>query len=77
MTEEMARQIHHIEEAVDSYIRAFIRVLLLRYYGLPMARVTSYSRSLPKEHLALEQKHFSTVEARAEYLNQQGVSEEQ
>ncbi len=79
-TKEIAHRVHHTEEAVDNYIRAFIRVLLLRYYGLPLAamiRVTGHSRSLLEEHLALAQKHFPTAEALAEYLNKQGVSKEE
>jgi len=79
-TKEIAHRIHPTEEAVDKDIRAFTRVLLLRYYGLQLAaiiRVTGHIRSLLEKNLALKQKHFSTAEALAEYLNQQGVSEKE
>lgn len=38
---------------------------------------TGCSRFLLKEHLALADKHFPTQESLAEYLNEQGVSEEE
>jgi len=79
-TKEIARRVYHKEESVDNYLRAFIRILLLRYYGLPptaMVRVTGHSHSLIGEHLALAEKYFPTQEALAEYLNSQGVSKEE
>lgn len=38
-TKEIGRRIYHIEEAVDSFIRTLIRILLLRYYNVPEAAI--------------------------------------
>jgi hypothetical protein len=75
-TQEISRRIYHTPEAVDNYLRLFERVLLLKYYKVPVAvlpRVTGYGRSLLQEHLELVEKHFPTEEALAEYLGQRGV----
>ena len=63
-------------EAVDSYLRLFDRVLILRYFGVPaqvMGRVTGHSNALIKEHLALAEKHFSDPDALKAYLTNRGV----
>lgn len=76
-THEIARRIYHTPEAVDSYLRLFDRVLLLRYFDLPesvMGRITGHSPALIKEHLALAHKHFPRHEDLATYLAQRGVS---
>ncbi|HAP32104.1 MAG TPA: hypothetical protein DCQ14_03515 [Firmicutes bacterium] len=75
-TQEISRRIYHTPEAVDNYLRLFERVLLLKYYQVPMSalpRVTGYGRSLLDEHLELVEKHFPTEDALAEYLGQRGV----
>lgn len=75
-TQEISRRIYHTPEAVDNYLRLFERVLLLKYYQVPISalpRVTGYGRSLLDEHLELVEKHFPTEEALAEYLGQRGV----
>lgn len=76
-THEIARRIYHTPEAVDSYLRLFDRVLLLRYFGVPdsvMGRITGHSPGLIKEHLALAQKHFPGRDDLERYLAQRGVS---
>ncbi len=75
-TQEISRRIYHTPEAVDNYLRLFERVLLLKYYQVPMSalpRVTGYGRSLLQEHLDLVEKHFPSEEMLAEYLGQRGV----
>ena len=75
-TQEISRRIYHTPEAVDNYLRLFERVLLLKYYGVPMSalpRVTGYGRSLLEEHLALVEKHFPTEDSLKEYLGQRGI----
>jgi len=65
-TQEIARRIYHTTEAVDAYLKAFERVLLLRYYQASisaMVRVTVHSQSLTSEHIALAEKHFPTTES--------------
>ncbi len=79
-TSDIAHRVFHSEVSVDNYISVFTGILLLHYHGVPlpaMMRSTGRSRSLLKEHLALADKHFPTQEALAEYLNEQGVSEEE
>ncbi|MGE5572607.1 MAG: DUF1670 domain-containing protein [Bacteroidota bacterium] len=75
-TQEIARRIYHTTEAVDAYLRAFERVLLLRYYRVPMSamvRITGHSQSLISEHIALAEKHLPTTESLAAYLTSRGV----
>ncbi|MEW5867496.1 MAG: DUF1670 domain-containing protein [Bacillota bacterium] len=75
-TQEIARRIYHTTEAVDAYLKAFERVLLLRYYRVPMSamvRITGHSQSLISEHIALAEKHFPTTESLAAYLTSRGV----
>ena len=75
-TQEIARRIYHSPEAVDQYLRAFDRVLVLRHFGLPvklMVQVTGHSMGLIEEHLALAEKHFPTREALIQYLTSRGV----
>jgi hypothetical protein len=75
-TQQIARRIYHTPEAVDQYLRAFDRVLMLRYYRVPknaMCRITGHSLQLVEEHLALADKHFPTEEALAGYLANRGV----
>lgn len=75
-TQEISRRIYHTPEAVDNYLRLFERVLLLKYYGVPMSalpRVTGYGRSLLEEYLALVEKHFPTEDSLEEYLGQRGI----
>jgi len=65
-TREIARRIYHTTEAVDAYLKAFERVLLLRYYQAStsaMVRVTGHGQSLISEHIALAEKHFPTAES--------------
>ena len=76
-TQEIARRIYHSPEAVDQYLRAFDRLLVLRHFGLPkklMVQVTGHSLSLIEEHLAIADKHFPTREALAQYLAGRGVA---
>lgn len=76
-TQEIARRIYHTPEAVDNYLRIFDRVLLLRYYKLPlsaMVRVTGHSQRLLEEHLALVEKHFSDEAALEVYLGKRGIT---
>ncbi|HHY48012.1 MAG TPA: DUF1670 domain-containing protein, partial [Firmicutes bacterium] len=76
-TQQIARRIYHSPEAVDQYLRAFERVLVLRHFGLPpklMAQVMGISLNLVEEHLALADKHFPTREALVQYLEGRGVS---
>lgn len=76
-TQQIARRIYHSPEAVDQYLRAFDRVLVLRHYGLPprlMAQVMGNSLSLIEEHLALADKHFPTREALVQYLASREVA---
>ncbi len=75
-TQEISQRIYHTPEAVDNYLRLFERVLLLKYYRVPVSalpRVTGYGRSLLQEHLDLVDKHFPTEETLTEYLGQRGV----
>ncbi|MEW6226537.1 MAG: DUF1670 domain-containing protein [Bacillota bacterium] len=79
-TQEIARRIYRSPEAVDQYLRAFDRLLVLRHFGLPkklMVQVTGHSLSLIEEHLALADKHFPTTEALTRYLTSRGVNLEE
>ncbi len=76
-TKEIARRIYHTEEAVDSYLKTFDKILILRHFKLPvsaMARVLGHGQTLINEHLALAEKHFPTPEALSEYLTGRGVA---
>jgi len=76
-TREIARRIYHTPEAVDAYLRTFDKLLILRYYGLPigaMVRVLGHGRKLIEEHLALADKHFPTADDLKAYLTGWGVS---
>lgn len=75
-TQEISRRIYHTPEAVDNYLRLFEKVLLLKYYGVPVSalpRVTGYSSRLLNEHLELVEKHFPTEEELVNYLGQRGI----
>lgn len=75
-TQEIARRIYHTPEAVDNYLRLFDRVLLLRYYHVPvsaMMRITGHSQGLLNEHLALVEKHFPDEEALVNYIDNRGI----
>ena len=75
-TQEIARRIYHTPEAVDNYLRQFDRVLLLKYYHVPvsaMLRITGYSPGLLEEHLALVEKHFPDEAALTAYLGKRGI----
>lgn len=79
-TKEIARRIYHTEEAVDNYLKVFIRTLLLVYHEVPKAAmicVTGHSRLLIEEHLALAEEHFPSKESLEEYLGSQGISREE
>jgi len=79
-TNEIARRICRTPEAVDSYIRTFQNVSLLKYHGFPeayMARVTGKSEALIREHLALIKKHFPTRDELARYLGQNNILSKQ
>ena len=74
--QEIARKIYHSPEAVDEYLKAFDRLLVLRHFGLPkklMVQVTGHILSLIEEHLAIADKHFPTAEALTQYLTSRGV----
>lgn len=76
-TQEIARRIYHTPEAVDNYLRIFDRVLLMRYYKLPlsaMVRVTGHSQRLLEEHLALAEKHFPDEATLEVYLGKRGIA---
>lgn len=75
-TQEIARRIYHTPEAVDNYLKLFDRVLLLRYYRVPvsaMMRITGHSQGLLNEHLALVDKHFPNEEALVNFINSRGI----
>lgn len=75
-TQEIARRIYHTPETVDNYLRLFDRVLLLRYYRVPvsaMMRITGHSAGLLEEHLALVEKHFPDEESLVSYINNRGI----
>ena len=75
-TQEIARRIYHTPEAVDNYLRLFDRVLLLRYYRVPvsaMMRITGHSKGLLEEHLALVEKHFPDEESLVSYIGNRGI----
>jgi len=60
-TKEIAERIYHTPVAVDAYLKTFDRLLILRYYRMPMSAITravGYGRRLIEEHLALAEKHF-------------------
>ena len=76
-TQEIATRIYHTPEAVDSYLKTFEKLLVLRYYGMPFSaitRVLGHGRKLIDEHLSIAEKHFPTKEALAEYLEARGVA---
>lgn len=61
----------------DNYLKLFDRVLLLRYYRVPlsaMLRVTGHSKKLLEEHLALVEKHFPDEKALETYLGKRGIT---
>lgn len=75
-TQEIARRIYHTPEAVDNYLRLFDRVLLLKYYHVPvsaMPRITGHSPRLLEEHLALVAKHFPDEDSLVRYIGQRGI----
>ena len=75
-TQEIARRIYHTPEAVDAYLKTFDRMLILRYYGLPMGamiRVLGNGQKLIEEHLALADKHFPSEKELNQYLSGRGV----
>jgi len=75
-TQEIARRIYHTPEAVDNYLRLFDRVLLLKYYRVPvsaMPRITGHSPRLLEEHLSLVAKHFPDEESLVRYIAQRGI----
>jgi len=75
--QEIAWRIYHRPEAVDNYLKLVDRMLLLRYYKLPlsaMVRVTGHSKKLLEEHLALAEKHFPDDRALEAYLGQRSIT---
>lgn len=59
--DSVERYLLDFAKVVDNYLRLFDRVLLLRYYKLPvsvMMRVTGHGKALLEEHLTLVEKHF-------------------
>ncbi|MDY0177596.1 MAG: DUF1670 domain-containing protein [Lentisphaeria bacterium] len=76
-TKEIAERIYHTPVAVDAYLKTFDKLLILRYYRMPMSaiiRVMGHGRKLIEEHLALAEKHFPTEDALKEYLEGRGVA---
>jgi predicted GNAT family N-acyltransferase len=63
--------------AVDNYLKLFDRVLLLRYYRVPvsaMLRVTGHSKKLLEGHLALAEKHFPDEEVLETCFGKRGIA---
>ena len=76
-TQEIASRIYHTPEAVDSYLKTFEKLLVLRYYKMPLSaiiRVLGHGSKLIDEHLSIAEKHFPTNEALADYLEARGVA---
>jgi hypothetical protein len=79
-TKEIAERIYHTPVAVDAYLKTFDRLLILRYYRMPMSaitRVVGHGRRLIEEHLALAEKHFPTEDALKSYLEGRGIALEE
>ncbi|NLG78248.1 MAG: DUF1670 domain-containing protein [Firmicutes bacterium] len=51
--QEIARRIYHTTEAVDAYLKASERVLLLRYYRVPMSAMVRIIRHRPRGRLSV------------------------
>ena len=76
-TNEISKRIYHTPEAVDNYLRTFDRLLILKYYEMPLSavvRVMGCGQKLIEEHLALAEKHFPDVEALVKYLKSRGIA---
>ena len=75
-TKQIAQRIYHSPEAVDLYLKTFDRLLVLRYYGMPLMaiqKVLGHGKKLIKEHLELADKYFPTQEALAKHLKTRGI----
>ncbi len=75
-TKQIAESIFHTAEAVDNYLRLFDRILVLKYYGLPLnliRQVTGHSTALLKEHIQIADKHFPKQSDLTAYLFDRGV----
>lgn len=75
-TKQIARKIYHSEEAVDAYLKTFDRLLVLRYYEMPLVairKVLGHGLKLVEEHLKLADKHFPTREDLEAHLKTRGI----
>ncbi len=64
-------------EAVDAYLRTFDKLLIFKYYGLPIdavVRVLGLGRKLIEGHLELVDKHFQIADDLKAHLSGLGVS---
>ncbi len=76
-TQQIAQRIYHTPEAVDAYLKVFEKLLILRYYRMPVpaiAKVLGNSPRLTQEHLELAKKHFPDEDALKVYLEDRGVN---
>ncbi len=76
-TQEIANRIYHSTVAVDAYLKTFDKLLILRYYKMPLSaiiRVLGHGRKLIEEHLALAEEYFPTEKALIAYLEGRGVA---
>lgn len=78
-TQQIAQRIYHTPEAVDAYLKVFEKLLILKYYKMPLpaiVRVLGHGQKLIEEHLALADKHFPDDESLKSYLEGRGVKVE-
>jgi len=75
-TQQIAQRIYHTPEAVDAYLKVFEKLLVLKYYGLPLPaiiKVLGHGQKLIEEHLTLAEKHFPDDESLKAYLEDRGI----
>ncbi len=73
---QIAQRIYHSPEAIDLYLKTFDRLLILRYYRMPLVaiqKVLGHGKKLIEEHLERADKYFPTAEALAEHLKTRGI----
>lgn len=76
-TQQISQRVFHSPVSVDRYLRTFDKLLVMRYYKMPLSaihRVLGHSPKLIEEHMKLADEHFPTEEALEEYLNSRGVA---
>lgn len=75
-TKEIARKIYHTEDAVDAYLRAFDKLLMLKYHKLPptlMVHLLDCNRKLLDEYLQLADTYLPGEDVIKEYLTSRGI----